>query len=325
MKTLNQSVLDIVSTLSDGEYHDGTSLGEQLNITRSAVWKVIKKLEHYGVSIDSVKGKGYALKSPLVLLEAKPIQQNLTTKKAVVLEVLEKIDSTNNYLKTLPPTKQVHVCLAEQQLAGKGRLNREWYSPFGQNLYCSYLYPIQKDVSELAGLSLVVGLAMQATVKAYSAEHAVKLKWPNDLIHEGKKLGGCLVEIQAETNGFCYAIIGIGINVNMTEEALSRVDRACTSLQTLLNRYIDRNQLAAVLIDNLNTYLARFEEKGFSDFIDEWQTADSLFEQKIRLDCMGNVTEGTVAGVNALGHLLLKNPAGEVKAFSSGDTTVVKE
>ena len=144
MKILNPNLVKITKLLSDGDYHDGTSIGKELNITRSAVWKVIKKLEKYAIPLTSIKGKGYCLNSPLLLLDQKKIKSNIRD-SSVQLDVLEKTYSTNDYLKQHTNTNNnIQICIAESQTQGKGRLQRRWHSPFGQNIYLSMLYPFQK-------------------------------------------------------------------------------------------------------------------------------------------------------------------------------------
>jgi len=322
MKKVNSSLASIVSMLNSEEYQDGTSIGAKLNITRSAVWKAIKKLEHYGVIIDSMKSKGYRLPEPLILLNKKQIKQHLENKN-IVIDVFETLTSTNDYLKEFRREKKPRVCLAEQQTKGRGRLNRSWHSPFGKNIYFSFMYPLEKDISELAGLSLVVGLAIVKTLNNYQLPDALQVKWPNDVIYQQKKLAGSLIEVQAETHNMCHAIIGIGININMLQDD-NEITQPWISLQKMCQKYIDRNQLCAALIDNLVFYLTRFEQHGLSDFLDEWKLADSLFDREINLKCGQRKITGRVQGVNAQGHLLLQLPEGKTQAFSSGEASILK-
>ena len=114
MKKHHPGLNKLIAILNDGHYHDGTAIGEKLNITRSAVWKMIKKLEQYGIDIDSVKGKGYALREPLVLLDKKTIKKNIAHKN-LEIDIFESLTSTNDYLKSCTANKMPRVCLAEQQ------------------------------------------------------------------------------------------------------------------------------------------------------------------------------------------------------------------
>jgi len=323
MKKLNTGFIKLVTLLNDGHYHDGTTLGEILGITRGAIWKSIKKLQEYGIQMDSVKGKGYSLLEPLILLNQKTIKQNISHKK-INLYFFETIDSTNEYLKHLPRKNQIKICMAEQQTQGKGRLRRQWHSPFGQNIYFSCAYPFNKDVTALAGLSLVVSLAVVKTLETYGLKHPLQVKWPNDIIYDHKKVSGNLIEIQAESHGICHVIIGIGINVNLMQDDDHAISQAWTSLRKMTGEYIDRNILSALLIENLFNYLALFEHHGLTYFIDEWNRADYLMNQDITLKYVDKKIHGKAKGINQLGHLRLKCHDGTLQAFSSGDTTIVK-
>jgi len=323
-KKLNENLIKVVSILNDGEYHDGTSIGDKLHMTRSAVWKTIKKLENYEIKLDSVKGKGYALLEPLLLLDVNKIKKHLEYPR-VDLCVFESVDSTNEYLKTFKNNRSIKICLAEQQTKGKGRLNREWFSPFAKNIYMSCLYPFQKDVSELSGLSLVISLAIVKTLKHYGVSQKLSVKWPNDIVYENKKISGSLIEIQAETHGVCHAVIGMGVNVNMLNVERKQISQAWTSIQKILNKYVDRNELCASLINHLLEYLHLFESEGLAAFVDEWKQADCLTDQVISVTNINESVEGKVVGINEQGHLLLQMSGGKTRAFSSGDTTIVKK
>lgn len=321
-KKLNANLVKVVNILSDGAYHDGSTMGEKLKMTRSAIWKAIRKLEGYHIEIDSIKGKGYALLQPLLLLDAAKIKRQLDEK--IELEVFESIGSTNDYLKHDNKHKGISICLAEQQTEARGRLNRDWYSPFGQNIYMSCLFQFQKEVSELSGLSLVTALAIANTIKSYGVDDSLRVKWPNDIVYANKKISGALIEIQAETHGQAQAIIGMGVNVNMMADEQAHISQAWTSMRKVLGTYIDRNEFCARLINQLLSYLRQFDREGFAAFIDEWKRMDCLSQQTIALQNMSQKIKGKVVGINEQGHLLLTLPDGSLRAFASGDTSVMK-
>lgn len=323
MKSIAVHLSKIVNKLNDGAYHDGTTLGDSLGISRNAVWKIIKKLEGYGIEIDSIKGKGYAMKEPLILLNANSIKKSINHNN-VTLEVFETIDSTNTYLQAYCSERKIRVCIAEQQEAGKGRLQRSWYSPFGKNIYCSLLYPFQQDVGQLAGLSLITSLAIKETLQHYAKDNELLVKWPNDVIYQHKKLAGNVIEIFAESNDICCAIIGIGINVNMRKASQQQIDQDWTSLINITGNHTDRNKLCADLMNNLLDYLNIFNDKGLEPFMAEWQLADSLMNKKITLQGINDKVTGIVKGINNKGHLLLKTENDDTKDFSAGDVTIAK-
>lgn len=323
LKKTNASLQNLIKILNDGDFHDGNTLGLQLKMTRSAIWKLIKKLIHYGIHVDSVKGKGYCLREPLILLQQDQIESHLKNATSQI-RIFEKLDSTNDYLKMQKNIKTPLFCFAEFQSKGKGRLNRVWYSPFGKNIYFSCRYPFKKDVSELAGLSLVIGLAVIKVLQKWGLNHKLCVKWPNDVYYEAKKLAGILVEIQAESHDcITHAIIGIGMNVNSSQKDQDHISKPWTSLGQILDGYIDRNKLSADLINHLMEYLLEFEEKGLKFFMDEWMNADCLIHRTITLKSAEEEWQGIVQGINAQGQLLLQLSGGGVRAFSSGEVTVV--
>ena len=324
IKKSSHKLSQLTDVMRDGEFHDGTALGVLLQMTRSAVWKMIKKLERYGIEINSVKGKGYALCEPLILLNEDKIRKKLTDKKSK-LSLFESIDSTNEYLRSIRQPRIIHFCLAEQQTAGRGRLGRTWHSPFGKNIYLSCLYPFQKDISELAGLSLVVSLAILSTMKEFGIHEDVQVKWPNDILCRNKKISGTLIEVQAESHGASHAIIGIGINTNMLLDESGQISQLWTSMRHASGEYLDRNLVCATLMNQLLAYLHRFDSEGFSAFMQEWVAAEGMQGKQVSVKTVSEIVTGEAVGINLQGHLLLKLADGKIRAFSSGDTSVVKQ
>lgn len=330
MMSSNCSTLfKVAKRLRDQAYHDGNSIGQQLNISRAAVWKAIKKLIHYGIAIKSVKGKGYILEEPFLILDVDQIRAALHAAYSnLPIKIFEQIHSTNDYLKQiLPASETTQICLAELQTQGKGRMNRAWHSPFGRNIYLSLQYRFAKDISELSGLSLIVGLAIARTVELLtpSMTESISVKWPNDVQIGSAKIAGTLIELQAEAHGYCRAIIGIGLNVNLRTKDIPVLDQPWTSLLEITQQYYDRNKVCAILIEQLLTYLSLFCTQGLGYFIEEWKQRDRLFNQPVNLCCAETVYTGTGAGINPQGHFLLSMPDQTLRAFSSGDTKILKK
>ena len=321
MKQLSYNLIQISAILSDLNYHDGDSIGNKLGITRSAVWKSIKKLEEYGIEVISVKNKGYQLKEPLLLLDQNKIATEVNIPD-LEIKVFETIDSTNNFLKNNINLPNRKICMAEIQTNGRGRMGRSWSSPFGQNIYMSYAYHFKKDVSELSGLSLVVGIACLQALNEIGIKEQIKLKWPNDGVYQAQKLMGNIIELQSESYGDTTAIIGIGINVNMIIDSFN-ISQSWTSLKKITGKYIDRNILSISLIHNLNVYLELFSKYGLREFITKFHEFDALFDQKIKLN--NGEYEGVAKGINESGNLLLELPCGSLKSFSSGEASIYKQ
>lgn len=329
LKKFNDNLAKLVFLLNDHAYHDGDSLGKQLGMSRAAIWKMIKKLIQYDIQIESVKGKGYILREPLILLD--PAKINISKKRDDhPIEILESVSSTNDYLKKLKISQNIKICLAEHQSGGRGRLQRQWYSPFGRNIYLSCLYSFQKDISELAGLSLVTSLAILKALRNWIADEKLAVKWPNDIFFENKKLSGSLIEIQAETHGVSQVIIGIGLNVNMgnvqhhlEQFSTQSITKPWTHLQAIVGGYINRNELASMLIKSVLSYLQKFKVEGFNGFKQEWIANDCLTGKNIVLKNLNQEISGKVLGVNQQGQLVLQMDNQTIQTFSSGDTTIV--
>lgn len=341
MKKLAANLKKIIHILNDGDFHAGSDLGDKLGITRTAVWKFIHQLTAYGIAIESVQGKGYRLMETLALLNTAHIKKyikNSAYREQIKLDVLTTIDSTNDYLKNPPAlqkaakrppfakgvTNPITFCVAEQQTAGRGRLGRNWHSPFGANIYLSCAWRFNKDISELSGLSLVVGLAVINALTEYGIDKDIKIKWPNDILWQNKKLAGILIDINAESHGNAQAIIGIGLNINMSNYENKNISQPWCSLKEILGAHQDRNKIAGLLIEKLLDYLQQFEKLGLNSFLKEWQKYDALLGKTIHLENGHNIISGIADGISPQGHLLLKHPDGAMKSYSSGDVSIKK-
>lgn len=326
MKKLTTTLINLVQLLNDGVFHSGSDLGEKLKISRNAVRKQINVLIEAGIAIESQQSKGYCLKQKLLLLDAKKIKKYFAEDNLLLgdLDIYRSVDSTNDVLKTklIKDSRLMHVCLAEEQTAGKGRLGRQWVSPFGANIYLSLLHHYSKDISELSGLSLIVGLSIINALVNYGIKTGLQIKWPNDILYEGKKLAGILIEIQAESHSTTRIIIGIGLNVNLI--TTKEIDQPWTSVATILGGYHDRNKIISCLLTQLDRDIALFTEHGLSHFKIEWQKYDYLQNVAINVVHGKQVFPGIAQGINDHGHLLLKQSDGRLTAHSSGDASIKK-
>jgi BirA family biotin operon repressor/biotin-[acetyl-CoA-carboxylase] ligase len=320
--SLPATTFNIVNILNDGQLHTGTDMAETLGISRTAVWKVIQRLKKYEIDIQA-QHQGYQLNTPLILLEKKKIEDFLQDSR-VTLDIFESILSTSYYLRDKTPLKSLHFCLSEHQSKGRGRLQRSWLSPFGRNLYFSFSYVFNKNINDLSGLSLIIGIAIANALKSLSSDFKPFLKWPNDIYINNHKVGGVLIDLVAEAYGNCEAIIGMGLNVNMKNVKLEGIDQSWTSLAHVLNGDLDRNVVVARIIHFILKGLDVFLEKGMESFLSEWEGYDLLKEQKILVSTSGMSASGIAKGINKEGSLLLELPSGKIEKFSCGDTTLLK-
>jgi BirA family biotin operon repressor/biotin-[acetyl-CoA-carboxylase] ligase len=225
---------DLLAILSDGQFHSGEALGLMLGVSRMAVWKHMRALREGGIPVEVVRGQGYRLPACVELLDAKAILDGLdpgTREHLAGVDIFLEIDSTNTWLrqKALDGAPTGSVCVAEMQSAGRGRRNRRWVSPFAASLYLSLLWRSAAGAAELGGLSLAVGVAIVRSLRAFGIDTA-GLKWPNDVLVDGAKLAGILIDVIGESTGPCSVIIGIGINVAMPEAAAAEIDQDWTDL-----------------------------------------------------------------------------------------------
>jgi BirA family biotin operon repressor/biotin-[acetyl-CoA-carboxylase] ligase len=212
----------IIKQLADGRFHSGEELAESCGITRAAIWKHIKKIkEILGMEIFSVRGKGYRLTHPLELLDQDKIlaAMSLGSQTSIrKLDIHQSIESTNALLLDQEARDMVsgHVCLAEQQTAGRGRRGRFWVSPYGCNIYFSLFWKFSMGPAQLGGLSLAAGLSVVRSLESVGVS-GVGLKWPNDVYWRNRKLAGLLLEVTGEAEGPSIVVLGIGINTGMSK------------------------------------------------------------------------------------------------------------
>ncbi|KTD56598.1 biotin-[acetylCoA carboxylase] holoenzyme synthetase and biotin operon repressor [Legionella santicrucis] len=322
------SQLTLLQLLGDGSCHSGSELGTVLGITRSAIWKQINQLIESGIPIKRLPNQGYQLLNPLILLDKEQINEYFLLEKLVTpfnLHLFTSIDSTNRYLKELPISNTVDICCAEIQTHGRGRFGRQWHSPFGENIYCSSRWNLNYDLTKLSGLSLVTSLAVLATLNELKLSTNIKIKWPNDILWNDKKLCGSLIEIITESNSTIQVIIGIGLNVNTDTQKHPLPDRPWCSLYEIAQQHFDRNFLIAKLITHLERYLIQFFHNDLSSFIHEWNKSDYLFGKTIQVTQSLNTLTGIACGINQLGQLILQDESGQKHFLSSGDTSLHKQ
>lgn len=314
MSGLESRVLvDALSRLADGEFHSGEELGLLLGVSRAGIWKALQKLNQFGVALESVKGKGYRIKGGLDLLCADDIYSYITTTESLDIKLFTSLPSTNAYLMQQNHPDRL-VCLAEHQSAGRGRRGRSWVSPFAQNIYLSMGWGFEGGIAALEGLSLAVGLAIVRTLQGFGVTN-LKLKWPNDVLYQDKKLAGVLVEMSGDPAGYCRVVIGIGLNVSMTGQGGQAIDQPWFCVRDILQEQgaplVSRSRLAAALLDNLVSILSSFDAHGFSLYRDEWLLSAAYLNQSINVQLGNGHQSGYMRGVNNSGALLIETSDGE--------------
>jgi len=312
----------LLKILADGKYHSGSKLGEQLGVSRAAIWKVIQKIEsNYSLTIFAVKGKGYRLQQPIEFLNEKNIQQTLsasTLKQIKQFEIFFDIESTNHYLntKSIDGAPSGYLVLAEQQTKGIGRRGKSWVSPFANNLYLSLLWRFQFGPAQLACLSLFIAVAVVRALKKAGINDA-GVKWPNDIYWQNKKVAGILLEMRAEISGPSVVVIGVGVNINMPEnnKETESIDQPWTNLETILGKKINRNDVSAFVIEALFDVLNNIPDEQ-NKLLKEWQQMDVLKGQNIDVIFADKTLSGKALGINRDGALRVHHDGKEILCHS---------
>jgi BirA family transcriptional regulator, biotin operon repressor / biotin---[acetyl-CoA-carboxylase] ligase len=331
---MTEHLKTLIRILRDGQFHSGEELGKALGLTRSAVWKLIQQFPAWDIEIESRTNKGYRIPNGLVLLNAEHILSQVTDQHTVLpsnIEILDEISSTNDYLKAYlkDGLKQnsvkinaPRICFAEKQTAGRGRLGRQWVSPYARNISLSILWPFQKEISQLSGLSLAIAVAIGNALKDYGIQEKIGLKWPNDIYWDNKKLAGILIELSGETHSVCNTIIGVGLNIDMPLSMQEHIERPYIDIATLTNNIPDRNQLAGLLLNRIIAALILFDKKGFSPFLAQWQALDISLGKPATIITPAKKILGISRGIDENGFFLLEEKSGLISHFSGGEVSL---
>lgn len=237
------------------------------------------------------------------------------------IQVESQVESTQLPALAASPTPgQSAVFVAEQQTAGQGRLGREWISPADCNLYASVAHCFALPPARLAGLSLVTGIALAEALRAIGAIH-VAVKWPNDLVVDGRKLGGVLVQLRGRPGGATLAAIGFGINVRMPAGMDARIGQPWCDLAQSIGVLPSRNILLAGILAELLPALALFSERGLEPFLQRWHALDSLRGRSAKVINGDSHTQGECLGIAESGALRLR-VGDQVREFHGGEVSV---
>ncbi|WP_172840269.1 bifunctional biotin--[acetyl-CoA-carboxylase] ligase/biotin operon repressor BirA [Solemya pervernicosa gill symbiont] len=315
---------NLLQLLSNGRFHSGEELGRELGVSRAAVWKSIKLLQKMGMTIFAIRGRGYSLEHSVELLESHKICSEYMTNKDRNLEqllVLESVPSTNSYLMERIDNDWVkpRAVVAEYQSEGRGRRGRNWCSPFAASIYLSLFYSFDRGVADLGGISLAIGLAVRKAILSLMPCE-LSVKWPNDLMWKGKKLGGVLVELSGDPLSECKMVVGVGINYRMPNG--TNIDQPWIDLSSIVGDNLpSRNELTGALIESILDACSVLDNSGFEQFIEEWSLADAVVNQKVSLQLGNKRIDGIARGIDSLGSIRIESD-GVVRSYASGEVSL---
>lgn len=307
--------LAVLRLLRPDAFRSGEEISRRLGLSRASVHNAVMRARELGTEIHAVRGQGYRLARPCTWLDAERLQTALG-KRGFSIAVHDQVDSTNSRLLALSQEGAAHktVLAAEWQSGGRGRRGRTWHGQLGGSLTFSLLWRFNRPLTGLSGLSLVVGLALARVVRELGAPAGVK--WPNDLLVDGRKLAGILIETQGDMLGAASAVIGIGVNVQAGAEVAAAAGAALTDLGELLdpNPPPDRNRLLAAILAGLDRLLPEFDRDGFAPFVAAWQDAHVWQDRTVCAQHPSGTAQcGRARGVDADGALLLETAGGIVR------------
>jgi BirA family biotin operon repressor/biotin-[acetyl-CoA-carboxylase] ligase len=323
---MSETLYALIEMLANGRFHSGEALAKRLGIGRAAVWKSLQQVEALGLELHAVNGRGYRLASSIELLDELCIVEQLdghSRNLLSTLRIFRSIDSTSKYLKQAAESGAPSgtVCLAEHQSAGRGRRGHRWHSPYGSNIYLSILWRFNDGMTHLGGLSLSVAVAMMRCLTDLGVS-ATGIKWPNDLVTDKGKLAGILLDVAGESSGPCYAVIGIGLNYEMSTTVGSAIDQDWAQLRDT-GVSIGRNEVVARLLDNLFEVISLYQEQGFDPFRKEWLQWDILRDNEVTLTMANVAHHGIARGIDEFGMLLLEQQ-GKICHYAAGEVSLHK-
>lgn len=314
-KTIIQMLID-----SDSEYVSGQNISDKLGITRAAVWKRISKLKELGFEIESVTKKGYKLLSYPDILNKELIEIGMKSDFiGHSVEVLESVDSTNDYAKK--KAKELvdgSVIISLEQVKGKGRRGRSFHSGKGDGIYLSIILKPGFEPAKAPFITSIAGAALVNTFNKFNIQ--TKIKWPNDVLINGKKVAGILTEMSADMEFIEYIVLGVGINVSGLEFP-NELKNIATSLK--LEGY-DVKKLSIIwqFIYEFELLYNLYLNENTSEVVNILRNNSSVLGKQINVHYMNEVESAIAVDINNQGALIIKTQEGEVKELSSGEISI---
>ncbi|MBO8169759.1 MAG: biotin--[acetyl-CoA-carboxylase] ligase [Thermoanaerobacteraceae bacterium] len=319
---MKEKILQLLKN-QEGQFVSGEDISRQMNVSRTAIWKHISSLRKEGYDIQSVPKRGYRLNNipdKLYEQEIKPLLHAEVIGRRIYH--YEAISSTNDRLKELGDQGAAEgtVVVCEQQLSGKGRLGRSWFSPKGAGIWCSVLLRPEVQPQYASKLTLLGAVAVTEGIKDVCGR-APGIKWPNDLLFSGKKVCGLLTEMRAELDSIDYVVIGFGINVKPVAFPAEFKDRAI-SLEEALGEKVDRVSLLARILEALERNYILFKESGFKPIRQKWQQYNVTLGNKVVITAHQERISGKAVAISERGGLVIETDGGERQEFLSGEVTL---
>ena len=313
---------DILEMLAGGGFVSGERISEELGISRAAVWKRIEALRAQGYAIESAGKRGYRL-APGDALDPALWKSALTTRELGRGEVRyqAEVSSTNTVLKEMAVggAPQGSLCLCDRQTAGRGRLGRQWVSPAGQGLWCSTLLRPRLRPEDAPFVTFCAAMALAEAIDRLCGTRA-QIKWPNDVVLQGKKCCGILLEMAADPDRLEYVVVGTGVNLQPGAYPPELQDRAI-SLAEVTDRPPLRREMLCAYLAALEPLVDTLETSGFSALLPGYTARSCTLGSRVQVSGGVELT-GMAEGLDGSGALLVRDDGGELHRVLSGDVSV---
>lgn len=319
---LKSKVLRMLKNSED--FISGERISEEFNMTRAAIWKYINMLKEDGYNIESVPRKGYRIISSPDILTLEEVEEYLTTDIiGQTVYYFDSINSTNSKSKEIAyQEKDGTILVAEEQVDGKGRMGRNWVSPKGKGIWMSIILKPKLDPMKVSKITVLGAAAVHKALSNMNIKS--EIKWPNDILIDGKKICGILTEMSCEINMINYVVIGIGINANLDEEDIP-VDlrHKATSIKISEGREINRKELLANILNIFEELYISFRDKDtISEAIKICRENSSLIGKEIRVIRGDETRLGKALDINDNAELVVKFENGVVENIYSGEVSI---
>ena len=321
---MRSSILDLLRGAGE-EYISGEEIANRLGVSRTAVWKHIKELREAGYEIVSHSRSGYSLREAPDILLPNEIKNGLHTQcigQHIVYQ--ESIDSTNIRAKQLAAegAPEGTVVVAEEQGTGRGRLERSFFSPKGKGIWFSVILRPEFTPQEAPKCTLLAAVAVAMAMERFGLKAGIK--WPNDILYEGKKLVGILTEMNAEIDRINYVVIGTGINVNiMPEDFPEDIRTAATSLAIMKGEKLPRVKFFQAVLESMEELYDVVRRQGFVPVMQKWKHYTITLGQEVNVIGIGRNESfsGIAADIDEEGALLVDTETGRRRVLA-GDVSI---
>jgi len=324
---MDEKILQLLRE-SDLDFLSGEEISRRLKVSRTAVWKRMRRLRALGYGIEASTRSGYRLiRSPDILIpsEIKPILKTKWIGKTI--HHFHALDSTNSkaYQLALNDAEEGEVVIAESQEKGRGRLGRHWFSPPFLNLYISIILRPKISPHQASLITLMAAVATADAIQKFSGLLPL-IKWPNDILLHDRKVAGLLNEIHSEMDRIHFVILGIGVNLNMSEKMFSKEIRSvATSLKIEMGQTISRKAFLQSLLQELEKWYTIFIKEGNAIILKAWRDRAHIKGRRVKVTSFGEKLVGMAVDVDSDGALILETEDGKRERVVAGDIEYKKK